>query len=254
MQTSSVDEFNKVFAAIEVQKTLDDLNQSSTAYAKCVNYTADDILPVAEAQYLNLFEKGQWTGASTKWQDLAFAAQQWSNAKFQKCHNCGKPGCRLDICSTPKDEEKIKKNRQLFLDSRKQGGGGPKAGSEHQKSGDKSDSKWRKPDANENGKMHIDGKHMYYHYRSGKWKVVDRTPSQNAEQKKSASAKATKVAAASLLAQAAATPAPVAGMTAALTLPTAAPSQDKLKAVNRAKLKLMMEQLSLAMKSELDNP
>jgi hypothetical protein len=59
MQTSSVDEFNKVFAAIEVQKNLDDLNQSSTAYIKRFNYTADDILSVAEAQYLNLFEKGQ---------------------------------------------------------------------------------------------------------------------------------------------------------------------------------------------------
>jgi hypothetical protein len=66
MQTSSVDEFNKVFAAIEVQKTLDDLNQSSTAYVKCFSYMADGILSVAEAQYLKLFEKGQWTGASTK--------------------------------------------------------------------------------------------------------------------------------------------------------------------------------------------
>jgi hypothetical protein len=82
VQTSSVDEFNKVFAAIEVQKTLDDLNQSPTAYVKCFNYTADDILSVAEAQYLKLFEKGQWTGATTKGQDSAFAAQQWSNAKF----------------------------------------------------------------------------------------------------------------------------------------------------------------------------
>jgi hypothetical protein len=82
MQTSSVDEFNKVFAAIEVQKTLDDLNQSSTAYVKCFNCMADGILSVAEAQYLKLFEKGQWTGATTKGQDSAFAAQQWSNAKF----------------------------------------------------------------------------------------------------------------------------------------------------------------------------
>jgi hypothetical protein len=50
MQTSSVDEFNKVFAAIEVQNTLDDLHQSSTVYVKCFNYTADDILSVAEVQ------------------------------------------------------------------------------------------------------------------------------------------------------------------------------------------------------------
>jgi hypothetical protein len=147
---------------------LDDLNQSSITYVKCLNYTADKILSVAEAQYLKIFEKGQWTGASTKGQDSAFAAHQWSNAKFKKCHNCGKPGFRVDICSTPKDEEKITKNRQLFLDGREQSGGGPTAGSGHQKSGGKSDWKWRKPEPNENVKRHIDGKHMYYHYRSGK--------------------------------------------------------------------------------------
>jgi hypothetical protein len=81
MQTSSVDKFNKVFSAIEVQKTLDDLNQSSTAYIKCFNYTADDILSVAEAQYLKLFEKGQWTRASTKGQDLLHSNGQMLSLK-----------------------------------------------------------------------------------------------------------------------------------------------------------------------------
>jgi hypothetical protein len=41
LQTSYVDEFNKVFAAIEVQKTLDHLNQSFTMYVNCFNYTAE---------------------------------------------------------------------------------------------------------------------------------------------------------------------------------------------------------------------
>jgi hypothetical protein len=141
MQTSSVDEFNKVFAAIEVQKTLDDLNQSSTMYVKCFNYTADDILSVAEAQYLKLFEKGQWTGATTKSQDSAFAAHQWTNAKFLQCHNCGKPRCRVDICPNPRDDEKIKLNRQLFM-NKKAGGRGEGSGS--QKSNNKN--KWRKPE------------------------------------------------------------------------------------------------------------
>jgi hypothetical protein len=100
--------------------------------------------------------------------------------------------------------------------------------------------------------MTHDGKHMYCHYRSGKWKLVDKTPAQIADQKKSAAAKAAKVAAADLLGQAAATPAPVAGMNAVLPLPAAAPSQDKLKAENLAKL--VIEQLSLSMKAELDNP
>jgi hypothetical protein len=103
MQTSSVSEFNKVFAAIEVQKTLDDLNQPSSMYVKCFNYTADDVLAIAEAQCLKLFKKGQSMGATTRGQDSTFPAQNWSNKKLQKCHNCGKPGCCVDICSTYKD-------------------------------------------------------------------------------------------------------------------------------------------------------
>jgi hypothetical protein len=93
MQTSSVSEFNRVFAAIEVHKTLDDRNQSLSMYVKSFAYTADDILSIVEKQYLKLFENGQWTGATTRGKESTFPAQQWSNAKLQKCHNYGKPGC-----------------------------------------------------------------------------------------------------------------------------------------------------------------
>jgi hypothetical protein len=82
--------------------------------------------------------------------------------------------------------------------------------------------------------------------------VVDKTPAQIADQKKSAAAKAAKIAAATLIAHSVAPPAPVAGVTAAFPLPAAAPSHDKLKAANIAKL--VMEHLSLAMQAELDNP
>jgi hypothetical protein len=50
MQTSSVSEFNKVFAAIELQKTVDDLNQSSSMCVESYNYTVDCVLAVAEPQ------------------------------------------------------------------------------------------------------------------------------------------------------------------------------------------------------------
>jgi hypothetical protein len=83
---------------------------------------------------------------------------------------------------------------------------------------------------------------------SGKWWIRHHI----AEQKKLAAAKAAKLAASALLTQAAATPAPVAGMTAVLPLPAAAPSQDKLNAANLAKL--VMDHLSLAVKAELENP
>jgi hypothetical protein len=87
---------------------------------------------------------------------------------------------------------------------------------------------------------------MYYHYRSGKWKIVDKKPAQIAAAKK---ARVANIAAASLVA-----PAPegsqAAVMTAAQPFPTATPSQDKLKAANIAKL--VLEQLNLVMRAEFD--
>jgi hypothetical protein len=132
------------------------------------------------------------------------------------------------------------------MDSRNPKGGG---GTGHQKSGGMN--KWRKPEQGEDGKRHIDGKHMCYHYRSGKWKLVDKTHAQTTAANKTATERAAKVAAAELLVEAA-EGAQSAGLTDALPLPTYRPSQDKLKAANLAKL--VLEQLNLAMQAELDNP
>jgi hypothetical protein len=239
MKTSSVSEFNKVFAAIEVQKTLDDLNQSSSMYIKSFKYTAEEVIAVAEAQYLKLFEKGHWTGATTHGQDSTFPAQNWLNAKLQKCPNCGKPWCHVDICSTPKDESWIKANHQQFLDTRIKVKGGGWRGNGDAKSGTKV--KFRKPDDDDIDNKHtIDRKLMYYHFCDGSWKSVDKTPAQIVAAKKSPAAKAAKLEAA--------TPT-VAGTT---TTPetTGTPNNEKLRAVNLAKL--VYEQLSIAVKAELE--
>jgi hypothetical protein len=126
--------------------------------------------------------------------------------------------------------------------NKKAGGGGEGSGAQN----NNTKNKWRKPENGEKGKRQIDGKKMYYHYRSGKWKVVDKTPAQIAAGNKALVAN---IAAAALVA-----PAPEgaqsAVLTAALPLPTANPSQDKLKAANIAKL--ILEQVNLAMRAEFD--
>jgi hypothetical protein len=126
--------------------------------------------------------------------------------------------------------------------NKKAGGGGEGSGA--QKTNTKN--KWRKPENGEKVKRQMDGKQMYYHNRSGKWKVVDKTPAQIAAAKK---ARVANIAAVALV-----TPAPEgaqsAALTAALPLPTATPSQDKLKSANLAKL--VLEQLNLAMRAEFD--
>jgi hypothetical protein len=129
---------------------------------------------------------------------------------------------------------------------KKAGGGGEGSGT--QKTSTKN--KWRKPENGEKGKQHIDGKQWYCQYRSDKWKVVDKTPAQIAAAKKSAAAGAAKVAAVALIAQAP-EGAQAAVLTSALPLRTAPPSQYKLKAANLAKL--VLEQINLAMRVELDN-
>jgi hypothetical protein len=75
---------------------------------------------------------------------------------------------------------------------------------------------------------------------------VDKTPTQIVAAKK---ARVANIAAAALVAP---TPegAQSASMTAALPLPTAPPSQDKLKAAHLSKL--VLEQLNLAMRAEFD--
>jgi hypothetical protein len=68
---------------------------------------------------------------------------------------------------------------------------------------------------------------MYYHYRSGRWKVVDKTPYQISAEKKYASGLVAKVATAALLTESE-VGAPEAGLTAALYVPTASPIQKYL--------------------------
>jgi hypothetical protein len=126
--------------------------------------------------------------------------------------------------------------------NKKAGGGGEGSGA--QKSNTKN--KWRKPENLEKGKRQIDGKHMYCHYRSGKWKVVDKTPAHIAAAKKAQVANI----AATALAYPDPEGAPSAVLTAALPLPISTPSQDKLKAANLAKI--VLEQLNLAMRAEFD--
>jgi hypothetical protein len=82
METNSVDEFNKVFYGIEVQKILYDIKRSSTACIKCSNYTADGIVSVAEAHNRKLLEKGQRTVSTTEGQDSAFDVLQRKKEKF----------------------------------------------------------------------------------------------------------------------------------------------------------------------------
>jgi hypothetical protein len=80
---------------------------------------------------------------------------------------------------------------------------------------------------------------------------VDNTPAQIAATKKYAARRVVKVAAVALLAEPA-VGAPSAGLMETLPLPTAAPSQEKLKAETLSKL--VFEQLSILTKAELDNP
>jgi hypothetical protein len=128
--------------------------------------------------------------------------------------------------------------------NKKVGGGGEGSGAQMTST----KNKWRKPENGEKGKRHIDGKQWYYHYRSGKWKVVDKTPAQIVAAKK---ARVANIFAAALVALAP-EGAQSAVLIAVLPLPTYPPSQDKLKAANLSKL--VLEHLNLAMRDEFDCP
>jgi hypothetical protein len=207
-------------------------------HVKSFMFMEEYIPSVSEVQYLKLFENGQWTGATTLGQESTFPAQQWPNVKLQKFHNCGKPGCGVDICPTPKYDSRIKVNRKQFLDTKKKGENGGGGGGERPGTEDR----FRKPDDGDSyNQRTIDGKLMYYHFRDGRLKPVDNTPAQISSAEKSA-ANVAKLAAA----------AAAAGILATAPASTGVPDTNKLRATNFAKI--VFEQLNIAMKAELDEP
>jgi len=151
-QTTSVPEFNDLFAQLKRSAKL----SSFVSGAKAQPPKLLDILSFAEREYRKLYRTHAWTGINTKLQETSFIA----DTKGFKCFNCGGDHS-LNKCLVPKDDARIKANRKLF----------------HNKRRDKKQTKtkWKPPTDEEkknNNRRMIDGKEYFYYYQKRRWKPV----------------------------------------------------------------------------------
>ena len=164
MQTSSVDEFNNLFAQLEQQRLITQVLHKTGTTKPIVTY--DQVFQLAEQKYLTMSELSAWTGVSTRGSESVFNIKSRvtgdNNKKFE-CFNCG-GNHSLQECPQPRNEERITENRKKFLANKRKGNNKKK-----KKSG-----KYAGPKPDEHGRRVIDGKLHYYHHNSNRWKLVDR--------------------------------------------------------------------------------
>lgn len=164
-QTSSVQEFNNVFANMEQQRLLGQVTSLGTQTAAL---TVDNICKVAGSFYRLLTEESKWTGESTLGNDQSvFTART--------CWNCGGPGHDIKTCPKPKNTKLIEVNKKKFHAAKKDNrqsnstpGGRPRGPPAAPGTG-----KWRRPEPAENNRRVIDGKQMFWKQTAKRW-VPDR--------------------------------------------------------------------------------
>ena len=170
LQTSSVDQFNKVFELIESQARIAGALTRSTpsTQAQFQIPSVEALLDLAEQEYLSLCRSNDWTGSKTRGSPSTFTAggltaDSGGSRKWKPvCWNCGGEHTIKD-CPKPKNEALIEANRQKYQAKKKAGAGNG--------NGDRnrSSNKWRPPSSDENGKRIIDGKTMHWDATTKRW-------------------------------------------------------------------------------------
>ena len=175
-QTSSVPAFNALFEHFSIQTELTSFTSTTTTAP-----TIDQVLKFAESRYRRLCSTNSWTGVATKANKTSFKACLSENKGETICFNCG-GSHSLKECPRPHNEERIKTNKKIFWEVKKQKdkdkGDHDKDGkskSSDKKSKKDSKSKWAPPtkeeQKNKNRRL-IDGKEYFYRYRDKRWILV----------------------------------------------------------------------------------
>lgn len=170
-QTSSVMEFNTLFAHEKRELDLQELRTGEKKYPK-----VSDILSFATTRYRALYATGEWNGVKTKANETSFTAGLTAATTTKGCFNCG-GNHALQNCPQPKDESRISANKKQFWDAKRnrQNNSGNQTPNGNNKS--PRNKKWAPPtDAERKNKniRVIDGKDYYYHYKTKKWIISTR--------------------------------------------------------------------------------
>ena len=162
-QTTSVKEFNDIFAQFARQEELSQLMKTAGTVVPTPKFEV--LFKMAEAKYQEMLERDEWSGISNSGTESVFFSGT------RTCFNCLSKDHMLDQCPKPKDQDRIKANKKIFFDSKKQGDnkknskgkGKPKTG------------KFAPPSEAEKNRRIIDGKPMYFLTKVKRW-VDDRNP------------------------------------------------------------------------------
>ena len=113
-QTTSVDEFNNLFASYQTSMELKDLQLKVSVATFTKPPDPFDVFTVASSKYLTMVKQSQWTGVNTSGTESVFLG---GDAVLQRCFNCNKPGCSVKTCPEPKNADPISANRKLFWET-----------------------------------------------------------------------------------------------------------------------------------------
>ena len=162
-QTTSVPEFNDLFAQLSRNSTIDAF-KAGTTMGNAGQLSIPEILRFAETQYRKFYRSGQWSGVNTKLTETSFLA-----AEKAKCFNCGGDH-HLTECTIVKNADRIKANYKLFMKKKRKDSAA--SASDKKKN---TNSKFSPPTAAEKANNHrriIDGKEHFYFWKTKRWKPV----------------------------------------------------------------------------------
>jgi len=166
LQTSSDSRFNDLFK-----------NKEQEAFAKhCIGGeyngygTPEDLLILASRAYqAALVSPEGWKGIFHKVNATGFSADGTGDVK--KCWNCGNPGCSMQKCTAPRNEERIKKMKKAFYEKKK---GATKGGGKAKKKGTKkgqgkSFPNLAKPEQREKNRAKVSDLWYWWHFKDQIW-------------------------------------------------------------------------------------
>ena len=199
-QTTSVDEFNNLFASYQTSMELKDLQLKVSVATFTKPPDPFDVFSVASAKHLDMVKRGLWTGINTSGTESVFLG---GDAVLRRCFNCNQTGCSVEKCPKPKNAEIISANRKLFWDNiRSNPGGQPGRGGSRGDNGNRGGrgarfgrggrggrgvrgadkqkfahlvGKFAPPSRNEKNCRVIDGKAMRFNQKGQQW-VADGDP------------------------------------------------------------------------------
>jgi hypothetical protein len=129
----------------------------------------DDMLRSAENLYMELATTNAWTGLRTKANQSGFVAKQEGNTK-RFCWNCGQDAHMLKDCKKEKNQAAIIARKKAFNEAQAKARKEKKDGKkEEEKKETPKTGKWAPPQPSEKNKRVVNGKPMFWHFKTQRW-------------------------------------------------------------------------------------